>query len=96
MHIVPLSYFLIAMAMTMGFAMNGAGMTRPGMYAAVAGQLIVQVGLASIFVTMGMPLQFIWFAVVCGTVVVFLCDLFFYRQGAWKTKKLNLGGENCS
>ncbi|HOZ42844.1 MAG TPA: MATE family efflux transporter [Methanoculleus sp.] len=94
MHIVPPSYFVIAMAMTMGFAMNGAGMTRPGMYAAIAGQLIVQVGLAAALVAMEMPLQFIWFAVVCGTVVVFLCDLFFYRQGAWKTKKLDLGGEN--
>ena len=94
MHIVPPSYFVIAMAMTMGFAMNGAGMTRPGMYAAIAGQLIVQVGLAAALVAMDMPLQFIWFAVVCGAVVVFLCDLFFYRQGAWKTKKLDLGGEN--
>ena len=94
MQIIPVSYFVIAMAMTMGFAMNGAGMTRPGMYAAIAGQLIVQVGLAAVFVAMHMPLQAIWFAVVCGTVVVFLCDLFFYRQGAWKTKKLNLGGEN--
>jgi len=94
MQIVPVSYFVIAMAMTMGFAMNGAGMTRPGMYAAIAGQLIVQVGLAAVAVAMGLPLQFVWFAVVCGVVVVFLCDLFFYRQGAWKTKKLNLGGEN--
>lgn len=94
MHIVPFSYFVIAMAMTMGFAMNGAGMTRPGMYAAIAGQLIVQVGLAATFVAMGLPLQAIWYAVVCGSVVVFLIDLFFFRQGAWKTKKLDLGGEN--
>jgi putative MATE family efflux protein len=94
MQIIPMSYFVIAMAMTMGFAMNGAGMTKPGMYAAVTGQLIVQVGLAAIFASMGLPLQFIWFAVVCGTVVVFLCDLYFYRQGTWKTKKLDLGGEN--
>jgi len=93
MRIIPMSYFVIAMAMTMGFAMNGAGMTRPGMYAAITGQLIVQVGLAAIFVAMDLPLQSIWFAVVCGTVVVFLCDLFFYRQGTWKTKKLDLGGE---
>jgi len=94
MQVIPMSYFVIAMAMTMGFAMNGAGMTRPGMYAAIAGQLIVQVGLAAMVVAMGLPLQFVWFAVVCGTVVVFLCDLFFYKQGVWKTKKLNLGGEN--
>ncbi len=93
MHIIPASYFIIAMAMTMGFAMNGAGMTRPGMYAAIAGQLIVQVGLAAVFVAMGKPLEAVWFAVVCGTVVVFIFDLFFYRKGAWKTKRLNLGGE---
>ncbi|HJK76949.1 MAG TPA: MATE family efflux transporter, partial [Methanocorpusculum sp.] len=30
MHIVPFSYFISAAAMTLGFAMNGAGMTRPG------------------------------------------------------------------
>jgi len=48
MRIIPLSYFVIAMAMTMGFAMNGAGMTKPGMYAAIAGQLITEVGLASV------------------------------------------------
>jgi putative MATE family efflux protein len=94
MQIVPTSYFVIAMAMTLGFAMNGAGMTKPGMYAAIIGQLIVQVGLAAVFVAMGMPLEAIWLAVVCGSVVVFLVDLFFYRQGAWKTKKLNLGGED--
>ncbi|MGB4052564.1 MAG: MATE family efflux transporter [Methanoculleus sp.] len=92
MRIIPLSYFVIAMAMTMGFAMNGAGMTKPGMYAAIAGQLITEVGLASVFVVMGLPLQAIWFAVVCGAVVMFFCDLFFYRQGAWKMKKLDLGG----
>ncbi|NLZ29708.1 MAG: MATE family efflux transporter [Methanomicrobiales archaeon] len=92
MRIIPLSYFVIAMAMTMGFAMNGAGMTKPGMYAAIAGQLITEVGLALIFVMIGLSLQAVWFAVVCGAVVMFFCDLHFYRQGAWKTKTLDLGG----
>ena len=53
---------------------------------------VTEVGLASVFVVMGLPLQAIWFAVVCGAVVMFFCDLFFYRQGAWKMKKLDLGG----
>ena len=43
---------------------------------------------------MDRPRHYIWFAVGCGAVVVFLIDLYFYRRGAWKTKKLNLGGEN--
>lgn len=95
MQIVPLSYFLIAIAMTMGFAMNGAGMTRPGMYSAIAGQMIVQVGLSAFFALSGYPIQYIWYAAVCGTVVMFCFDLFFYMRGGWKTKKLRIEGEGA-
>lgn len=95
MQIVPLSYFLIAIAMTMGFAMNGAGMTRPGMYSAIAGQMIVQVGLSAFFALSGYPIQYIWYAAVCGTVVMFCFDLFFYMRGGWKTKKLRIEGEEA-
>ena len=95
MQIVPLSYFLIAIAMTMGFAMNGAGMTRPGMYSAIAGQMIVQVGLSAFFALSGYPIQYIWYAAVCGTVVMFCFDLFFYMRGGWKTKKLRIAGEGA-
>lgn len=93
MQIVPLSYFLVAIAMTLGFAMNGAGMTRPGMYSAIAGQLIVQVGLAAFFAFSGYSIQYIWYAVVCGTVVMFCFDLFFYMRGGWKTKKLRIDSD---
>jgi len=95
MQIVPLSYFLVAIAMTMGFAMNGAGMTRPGMYSAIAGQLIVQVGLAIYFAFSGYSIQYIWYAVVCGTVVMFCFDLFFYMRGGWKTKKLRIDSDEA-
>ncbi len=90
MHIVPLSYFVIAIAMTLGFAMNGAGMTRPGMYSAVAGQVIVQVGLAALLAYTGHPIEHIWYAVILGSVVTLCVDYFFYRKGAWKTQKLRL------
>jgi putative MATE family efflux protein len=93
MQIVPLSYFIVAIAMTLGFAMNGAGMTRPGMYSAIAGQLIVQAGLSAFFAFSGYPIQYIWYAVVCGTIVMFCFDLFFYTRGGWKTKKLRIEGE---
>ena len=49
MHIVPFSYFISAAAMTLGFAMNGAGMTRPGMYSAIAGQICTQVALCDYY-----------------------------------------------
>ncbi len=93
MHTIPPSYFLIAIAMTLGFAMNGAGLTKPGMYSAVIGQLIVQVGLSAALALTGHSLQFIWYAVVCGTVVMCLCDFYFYRKGDWKRKELDLGGD---
>ncbi|MDO5845300.1 MAG: MATE family efflux transporter [Methanocorpusculum sp.] len=90
MQIVPLSYFVTAMAMTLGFAMNGAGMTRPGMYSAIAGQVVVQVGLSAILAFNGHPIEQVWFAVILGSVVTFAVDFFFYRKGAWKTKTLHL------
>ncbi|MDO5844046.1 MAG: MATE family efflux transporter [Methanocorpusculum sp.] len=93
MQIVPLSYFIIAAAMTMGFAMNGAGMTRPGMYSALAGQLIFQVGLSAYLVFTGHPIEHIWITVAFSSVIVFAFDFFFYKLGHWKTNKLHLGGE---
>ena len=90
MQIVPFSYFIIASGMTMGFAMNGAGATRPGMYAAITGQVIVQAGLSAILMITGHPIEQIWFAIVVGSVVVFLVDLFFYKRGAWMRQRLNL------
>ena len=90
MQIVPFSYFVIAMGMTMGFAMNGAGATRPGMYAAITGQVIVQAGLSAILMMTGHPIEQIWFAIVIGSVVVFLVDLFFYKRGSWMKQRLNL------
>jgi len=90
MQVVPFSYFIIASGMTMGFAMNGAGATRPGMYAAITGQVIVQAGLSAILMMTGHPIEQIWFAIVIGSVVVFLVDLFFYKRGSWMRQKLNL------
>jgi len=94
MQICPLSYFVVAMGMTMGFAMNGAGMTRPGMYAAFLGQFMTQVGLAALFkCVFDLPIKYIWFAVVIGAVVTFLVDLFFFKRGAWKRKALRLDAQ---
>lgn len=90
MQIVPFSYFITAMAMTLGFAMNGAGMTRPGMYSAIAGQVLVQVGLSAILAFNGHPIEQVWFAVILGSIVTFAVDFFFYRRGTWKTKTLRL------
>lgn len=91
MQIVPLSYFISATGMTMGFAMNGAGMTRPGMYAALIGQLGVQVGCAFLFkVVFNLPIEWIWAAIIIGSCVTCGVNFLFFRHGGWKRKKLNL------
>lgn len=91
MLIVPPSYFIMAIGMTLGFAMNGAGMTKPGMYSAIFGMLIVETFGAAIFALLGYPIEFICYAVVLGAIVMAGCDYYFYRKGDWKRKKLHLG-----
>ena len=91
MHIVPLSYFIIAAGMTMGFAMNGAGATRPGMYGALAGNIITQVGLSLFFMAvLHLDIMWVWIAIALGAVVTTAVDAIFFFNGRWKQKKLRL------
>jgi Na+-driven multidrug efflux pump len=89
MHIIPFSYFIISAAMTFEFAMNGAGMTHPGMYSAIFGKICTQVALSALFACLGYPIQYIWYAIVCGSVVICICDYYLYRRGGWKRKELD-------
>ncbi|HJK27674.1 MAG TPA: MATE family efflux transporter [Methanocorpusculum sp.] len=95
MHIVPFSYFISAAAMTLGFAMNGAGMTRPGMYSAIAGQIFTQVARSAMFAYLRYPFEYVCYAIAFGSVIMCLCDYYFYHKGDWKRKKLNLGGDTA-
>lgn len=91
MQIVPLSYFIIAAGMTMGFAMNGAGATRPGMYGALAGNIITQVGLSLFFMAvLHLDIMWVWIAIALGAVVTTAVDAIFFFNGRWKQKKLRL------
>ena len=91
MLIVPPSYCIMAIGMTLGFAMNGAGMTKPGMYSAIAGQLIVETLCAAALALTGHPIEFVCYTIVLGAIVVTICDYYFYRKGDWKRKKLHIG-----
>jgi putative MATE family efflux protein len=91
MHIIPFSYIIIAAAMTFEFAMNGAGMTRPGMYSAILGKICTQVALSALFAYLGCPIQYICYAIVCGSVVICVCDYYLYCRCDWKRKKLDFG-----
>ncbi|MBQ4414655.1 MAG: MATE family efflux transporter, partial [Methanomicrobium sp.] len=94
MHVIPFSYWLIATAMTLGFAMNGAGATRPGMYSAIIGMLIVQCSVSYYLMSGGYPIYCIWYAVVLGVICMCTTNYLFFRHGGWLKKKLDLGGGN--
>ncbi len=93
MHVIPLSYWLIATAMTLGFAMNGAGATRPGMYSAVIGMLIIQCSTSYFLMASGYTIDYIWYAVILGVISMCTINYLFFRNGGWLKKKLDLGGD---
>ncbi|HJJ36764.1 MAG TPA: MATE family efflux transporter, partial [Methanocorpusculum sp.] len=91
MHIVPWSYAVIAAGMTMGFAMNGAGATRPGMYAALVGMIGVQVGGSLLCVTvLGLGVSSIWFCIFISAFFTTGIDALFFLWGKWKKQKLHI------
>ena len=94
MHVIPFSYWVIATAMMLGFAMNGAGATRPGMYSAIIGMLIIQCSTAYFLMINKFPIDFIWYAIVLGSISMCTTNYLFFRHGGWLKKKLDLGGEN--
>ncbi|MBO4522972.1 MAG: MATE family efflux transporter [Methanomicrobium sp.] len=94
MHVIPLSYWVIAIAMTLGFAMNGAGATRPGMYSAIIGMLIIQCSTSYYLMINGFSINFIWYAVVLGAISMCTTNYLFFRHGGWLKKKLDIGGES--
>jgi Na+-driven multidrug efflux pump len=81
--------------MTFEFAMNGAGVTHPGMYSAIFGRICTQVALSALFACLGYPIQYVWYAIVCGSVIMCICDYYLYRRGGWKRKKLDLDGKSA-
>lgn len=91
LRIVPLSYFAIGMGMTMGFAMNGAGVTYPGMIGALVGQLLVQVGgsflVAGVF---HMDITCVWIVVFISAFFTVGVDAWFFLRKKWLHKNLNI------
>ena len=92
MHIVPWSYFVAAIGMTMGFAMNGAGATRPGMYGALIGQIGIQVGGSILCMTvLGIQnVAIIWFCIFLSAFFTTGVNAIFFFRGKWMKTKLHI------
>jgi len=87
---IPVVSILMGLALTYGYAMNGAGRTWPGMLAAFTGQVVIPIGLSLIVVASGLPIIYVFIAVGLGIVANFFVDFGFYKQGGWKNQKLKM------
>ena len=90
MAIVPLASILMGTAFTFGYAMNGAGLTWPGMIGILAGQVVVPVSVALFAVNNNLPVVVVFVGVAAGIVVNFIVDFAFYKSGMWKKRTLRL------
>jgi putative efflux protein, MATE family len=87
-EIIPFASILMGLALTFGFAMNGAGRTWPGMIASLAGQVIIPVAASAFCAANGLPIVCVFLAVALGIVVNFIIDFAFYMQGGWKKQQI--------
>lgn len=85
MTTVPFASILMGIAFTFGFAMNGAGMTWPGMIGALVGQVAVPIAVSLFCVSNNLPVAVVFGGVCVGIITNFIIDFSFYKSGMWKT-----------
>ena len=86
MQTVAPFYVFIAVAIVLGFALNGAGDTKRPMYATLFSMILFQVPLAYILPDLlGIGIIGVWLAVVCGAILQVGMLFSMYRRGTWKT-----------
>ncbi|NYT02624.1 MAG: MATE family efflux transporter [Methanosarcinales archaeon] len=83
------AYVLLAVAIVLSFAMNGAGETKLPMYATVVSMVLVQIPLALILPRwLGLGIQGVWYASVLGITCQFVIFYLLYRRGTWKHTRI--------
>ena len=76
---------LLAVEFSIGGALRGAGDTRFPLMATVFGLLVMRCGLAGIATYMGMPVVYVYAAIIGDYVVKAAMLLWRFRRGRWKT-----------
>jgi len=83
--IVSPFYVLIAVAIVLSFALNGAGDTKKPMYATLLSYFLVQVPLALIIPDLtGTGIVGVWYAMTIGILVQTVALYLMFRSGKWK------------
>ncbi|HOI12888.1 MAG TPA: MATE family efflux transporter [Methanoculleus sp.] len=86
MQTVAPFYVFIAVAIILGFALNGAGDTKKPMYATLFSMVLFQVPLACILPgLLGIGIAGVWLAVICGAILQTGILFSMYRHGGWKS-----------
>lgn len=86
MQTVAPFYVFIAVAIILGFALNGAGDTKKPMYATLFSMVLFQVPLACILPEfLGIGIAGVWLAVICGAILQTGILFTMYRHGGWKS-----------
>lgn len=85
-HIVSPLYVLIAIAIVLSFALNGAGDTKKPMYATVVSYFLFQIPLAlAIPAFTGAGIAGVWYAMAAGILVQAVALFLMFRSGKWRT-----------
>lgn len=86
MRTVTPFYVVMAIAIILAFALNGAGDTKKPMYATLFSMVLIQVPLAyALPDLLGIGIAGVWIAVVCGIILQVGMLFSMYRRGTWKT-----------
>ncbi|ABN57508.1 MULTISPECIES: MATE family efflux transporter [Methanoculleus] len=86
MQTVAPFYVFLAVAIILGFALNGAGDTKKPMYATLFSMVLFQVPLACILPgLLGIGIAGVWLAVICGMILQMGMLFAMYRHGGWKS-----------
>ncbi len=85
MRTVAPFYVAMAVAIILAFALNGAGDTKKPMYATLFSMVLIQIPLAYILPDLlGIGIEGVWLAMICGITLQLGILFTMYRHGGWK------------
>jgi putative MATE family efflux protein len=89
LRILVLGFVFLALGMTMGRSLSGAGSTLPPMVISLVSLWLIQLPLALVLRRVpGLSINGIWAAIVISNVTTGLASTFWFRLGRWKWKQI--------
>jgi len=93
---LAVSGFFVTVALTYTGALQGTGDTRSPLYISVVSQVVVPIGLCTVFsVTRGLQPADIWLAIVLGHATRATLSVARFRQGHWRAITVNINSADA-